>query len=65
MTEAAASGLYISEVDVRIIRGIYRPCNQCHWYSSCVVPRGQHLQNLKNPISRIIYHCVDFTAKTP
>lgn len=57
--------LAVSTVSVRIVNGIYRPCNQCHWYRECVVPRGAHLQNVRHDAVRIVYKCLEFTSKNP
>ena len=57
--------LHVSEVSVRIVNGVFRPCNQCHWFSTCVVPKGVHLQHAEKGSVREYYHCLDYTSKTP
>lgn len=46
------------EVNVRIIGGNFIPCRSCHWFSVCVVPKGQHLRTFKEyrGDSDIVFH---------
>lgn len=45
-------------VTVRIINGLYVPCKSCHWYSTCVVPRGKAFPRQKEyyGTNDIYYH---------
>jgi hypothetical protein len=57
--------LETSTVDVRIVNGAYKPCDQCHWYSVCIVPLGNHAENIKSENGRSVYQCIDYTSKHP
>lgn len=66
MASVAPSGvLSVNTVDVRIVNGTYRPCNTCHWYSACVVPKGACLQNINLDAVRNLFQCQDYTARKP
>ena len=56
----AGPGALPQTVEVRIIRGRYVPCQGCHWYSVCIVPKGQFNATQRKAEVRNIYQCIDF-----
>ena len=44
------NGAIVSEVDVLKIKGVFRPCFTCYWYSTCTVPKGKMLPNQQRNI---------------
>jgi len=52
-------------VPVKIVNGIYRPCNGCHYYTACVVPKGAHLLNMNRGAISDVFKCEDYTPKMP
>ena len=60
----AGPGALPQTVEVRIVNGKFLPCEQCHWRSVCVVPRGKYQANYSRAVSRNIYQCQDFLDKT-
>jgi hypothetical protein len=47
-------------VEVMIVRGKYQPCFSCHWFNTCVVPRGKHHARYDRQPIRIYYQCEDY-----
>lgn len=60
----AGPGAIPQTVEVRIVRGMYTPCRACHWYTVCVVPKGNHMSNMRNAEIRNVYQCIDYIART-
>jgi hypothetical protein len=50
-------------VKVRLIGGVYKPCNTCRWFTVCVVPKGKAHPTVKMPFSRNIYNCEDYSPR--
>lgn len=77
MADVFPSGLFdISTVEVRVIHGVYIPCKSCHWFSTCVVPKGKYLpphnsflgsyaSDFSPQVSRRIFQCQEYTVLKP
>lgn len=57
--------LAVSTVNVYIVNGVYQPCKSCHWYTECVVPRGQHHAHIKQGAIRPVFQCQEYTSRKP
>jgi hypothetical protein len=52
-------------VEVMIVRGQFKPCDKCKWYTVCVVPKNQFLRgNMEGDRIRDYYQCEDFVNRT-
>ena len=52
-----------STVMVRKIRSKFVPCDQCKWFTVCVVPKKSFLPKVGTPASRNYYRCEDYSPK--
>ena len=60
----AGIGSLPQTVEVRVVRGKFLPCEQCHWFTVCVVPKARYNPSIRTAEIRNYYQCQDYIPKT-